>query len=113
MHLHGKVLLVAAVVTAAATATVAPAAVAKEKVKAKVHDRTLTVAGGNQAQTIALRLAAGDPSTLDVVVDGRVAPQDSFKRSRFDRIVVDGGRGDDTLSLGESNGVFTDTQPTT
>src|SRR3954447_6125886 len=112
MHLHGKVLLAAAALTAAATATAAPAAVAKEKVKAKIQDRTLTITGGNAADEIALRLAPGDPTTLEVVAD-RVAGQDSFARSRFDRIVVDAGRGDDTLSIDESNGRFSDTDATT
>src|SRR3954454_3139712 len=112
MHLHGKVLLAASALTAAATATAAPAAVAKEKVKAKIHDRTLTITGSNAADAIALRLAPGDPTTLDVVVD-RIAGQDSFDRSRFDRIEVDGARGDDTLSIDESNGRFTDTDATT
>src|SRR3954469_6325659 len=112
MHLHGKVLLAAAALTAAATATAAPAAVAKEKVKAKIQDRTLTITGGNGADEITLRLAPGDPTMLEVVAD-RVAGQDSFARSRFDRIVVDAGRGDDTLSIDESNGRFTDTQATT
>src|SRR3954454_19691253 len=105
MHLHGKVLLAGAALAAAATATAAPAAVAKEKVKAKIQDRTLTITGGNAADEIALRLAPGPPAPLAVVTD-RVAGQDSSARSRFDRIVVDAGRGEDTLSIDESNGRF-------
>src|SRR3954452_6019253 len=111
MHLHAKALLAAAALTAAATATAAPAAIAKEKVKAKIQDRTLTITGGNAADSIALRLAPGDPTTIDVVAD-RVVGQDSFARSRFDRIVVDAGRGDDALSIDESKGGSTDTQAT-
>src|SRR5205814_3132115 len=103
MHLHGKLLLAVAALTAAATATAAPAAVAKQKVKAKVQDRTLTITGTNAAETIALRLAPGDTTTLDIVAD-RIAGQGSFDRSRFDRLVVDAGRGDDTLSIDQSNG---------
>src|SRR3954468_24502727 len=112
MHLHAKALLAAAALTAAAAATAAPGAIAKEKVKAKIQDRTLTITGGNAADSIALRLAPGDPTTIDVVADRGVG-RDSFPRSRFDRIVVDAGRGDDTLSIAESNGRFTDTQATT
>ena len=37
----------------------------------------------------------------------------SFKRSRFDSIVVDAGGGDDTVKIDESNGAFTDTEATT
>src|SRR4051812_26165777 len=108
MHWQKNVLVViAALAAAATTASTAPGATAKAKLKAKIHDRTLTVTGTNRDETIALRLAAGDTSTLEVVADGRGA--DSFSRARFDRVVVDAGGGADTLSIDESNGVFTDT----
>jgi Ca2+-binding RTX toxin-like protein len=38
---------------------------------------------------------------------------DSFKRDKFDHIVVGSGGGDDTVSIDESNGIFTDTELTT
>src|SRR4051794_19381673 len=84
---------------------------AKDKVKAKVHKGALVVTGNGGADAIALRLAGGDPTTLDVIADGSVI--DSFDRSRFTTIDVQAGGGDDTLRIDESNGVFTDTEDTT
>jgi Ca2+-binding RTX toxin-like protein len=74
---------------------------------------TLQVTGDGSDETIALRLAAGDPTTL-VVDDGNDGTADhTFARSAFNRILVDGAGGNDTLLIDESNGVFTDTDLTT
>src|SRR5919201_2222408 len=111
MRYRRNVLVAAAAVAAAVTATAAPAATAKEKVKAKIHDGTLTVTGTNGDDGIALRLAPGDSSTLEVLVDG--GRSERFKRSKFVRIVVEAGGGDDALTIDESNGAFTNDEATT
>ncbi len=114
MRWHKHILIGAAVVfVAAATAGPTFASAKKDKVKAKVQNGTLTVTGSTGNDVITLRLAAGDPTTLEVEADGKKSEELSFKRSRFDAIVVDAGGGDDTVSIDESNGVFTDTEATT
>jgi Ca2+-binding RTX toxin-like protein len=75
----------------------------------KLRHGTLTVNGTGADDKITLRLAAGDPDTLEV--EGNGASFD-FKRSHVANIVVDGAGGDDTVGIDESNGVFTDTIPT-
>src|SRR3954453_16180620 len=105
-------LAAAAVVAGGATAATSYGAAAKPKdVKAKIHLGVLTVTGTKQDDTIALRLRAGDPSVLELVVDGEAT--DDFKQSQIDRIVVDGAAGDDDIAIDESGGPFTNTEPTT
>ena len=116
--LIGAAVIVAAAVTSAAvfgaTGKSAPhhgLAVAKDnknKVKGKVQQGTLRVAGTNDDESIVLRLR--DPSTLDLVVDGTSI--DDFKRSDFNQIEVGAGGGDDVVAIDESNGAFTDTEAT-
>ena len=114
MRWHKHILIGAAVVfVTAATAGPTFASAKKDKVKAKVQNGTLTVTGSNGDDAITLRLLAGDPTTLEVAVDGKKSEDLSFKRSRFDSIVVDAGGGDDTVTVDESNGAFTDTEATT
>ena len=79
---------------------------------ANVANDTLTIKGSSGADTIVLRLKAGDPNTLEAD-DGIDNTDFSFDRSTFSKIVVDGGGGDDTLRIDRSNGVFTDTESTT
>jgi len=104
----GRVLAVVAVFAAFGLMFTGTAS-AKLKVKSKVHKDTLTVTGTNAAENIVLRLASADPTRVEVVVG---MDTDSFKRDKFDHIVVEAGGGDDTVSIDESNGVFTDTELT-
>jgi Ca2+-binding RTX toxin-like protein len=62
---------------------------------------------------IALFLKPGDPGTLQVDVDGDGAADESFPRAEVMSISVDAGGGNDAVRIDESNGVFTDTIPTT
>ena len=72
----------------------------------------LSIEGTNAADSIALRLKAGDPTILEVVGDnGSVDFQ--FARAKISAINVDAGRGNDLVSVDESNGVFTDSIRTT
>lgn len=81
--------------------------------KAKVHKDTLTVTGTSAAETLALRLRAGDPTTLEIDVGDPGLDSFRFKRSQFDRIVVNAGGGDDVVRIDEVNGAFTDAEATT
>jgi Ca2+-binding RTX toxin-like protein len=80
-------------------------------VTGKIQNGTLTVTGTPAADTITLGLRFGDPNTL--VVDSGSPQVLVFDRGQFDKIDVQAGPGNDTLSINESNGVFTDTEATT
>ena len=73
----------------------------------------LTVAGTNKGDRIALGLQAGQPGILQVDFGDDGSAEFSFERSQIDQIVVDAGNGDDAVRIDESNGVFSDTIPTT
>src|SRR6266540_5662614 len=79
----------------------------------KLKHGVLTIKGSNQSDEIALRLQAGDPSTLQVDVGDDGSADFSFERNRVAKINVDARAGDDQVRVDESNGVFTDTIPTT
>jgi Ca2+-binding RTX toxin-like protein len=79
----------------------------------KLRHGLLSIEGTNAADSITLRLAAGDPSILEVEVGGNHSAEFKFARAKINAISVDAGRGNDTVSVDESNGVFTDTIQTT
>jgi Ca2+-binding RTX toxin-like protein len=79
---------------------------------AEVQDGVLEVAGSSQADAISLRLAPGDPTTLQVDLDSDGTPEFSVARSTFTSIDVRGRAGDDTIRVDQSGGQFTD-QPVT
>jgi predicted lipoprotein with Yx(FWY)xxD motif len=81
--------------------------------RAKLRHGVLTIVGTDAADQIALRLAPGDPGALQVDVGDDGSPNFTFDRNRIAKIAVDGAAGDDTVRIDESNGVFTDTIPTT
>jgi Ca2+-binding RTX toxin-like protein len=115
------VMAAAAAVTAGIMAGAAPAATsayaphpANAKFRApKLANGVLTVKGTNAGETIALRLQAGSPGTLQVDVRDDSTADFSFDRSTITRIVVDAKGGNDVVRIDESNGVFTDTISTT
>ena len=78
------------------------------KVAAKIDGSTLNVKGGSANDTIVLRLKTGDPAVLVVDVPSNPGSTRKFDRSRFDSVLVDGGAGDDTIGVDESNGAFAD-----
>jgi Ca2+-binding RTX toxin-like protein len=73
----------------------------------------LTIDGTEASDKIALRLKAGDPGTLEVDFGDDGSADFSFKRKHIARIAVDAGAGDDLVRIDESNGIFTDSIPTT
>src|SRR5262245_36096693 len=105
--------LVAALTAGLAVTVLAGTASGKDKVKAKVQNDTLEVTGTGADEAIALRLQSGDSTMLEIDVGDDGSADLTFKRDRFDHIVVDAGNGDDTIRIDDVNGAFTDTEATT
>ena len=84
------------------------AAEAAPSVKARIKGLMLTVSGSPAADVIVLRLAAQDPTILEIDGNGDGSADISFERARFSNIEVAGAGGDDTIRIDESAGVFTD-----
>lgn len=101
--------LTAGVVAALAVglATASPAVAAPAGSAWIAHD-TLIVAGSSGSDRIALRLAAGAPGTLEVDFGDDGGAERSFDRSRFSRIAVFAGRGNDQFRVDQVNGAFAD-----
>jgi Ca2+-binding RTX toxin-like protein len=78
-----------------------------------LENGVLTVNGTNASDNIALRLQAGQPGILQVDVGDDGSADFDFARATVARIAVNGGNGDDFVLIDESNGVFTDSIPTT
>jgi Ca2+-binding RTX toxin-like protein len=93
------------------TAGLWPVAEAQAAVTASVSRGTLTVTGSAPGERIALRAASGGRLVVDVGDNG--SANFTFLRSRFSRIVVSGGLGNDRLRIDESRGAFTNTERTT
>ncbi len=83
---------------------------AKGKVKAAIVGDVLTLTGTNGPDVVALRLAPGDSTTLQIDVGDNGRVEASFNRSAFTAIAADLRRGNDRLRVDESNGVFTDSE---
>jgi hypothetical protein len=75
---------------------------------ASVYRDTLTVNTGSGSQSVALRLAAGDPATLEVDVNDDGTAEHSFDRATFSRIKVFLGSGSDRFRVDQVNGAFAD-----
>ena len=68
----------------------------------------MSIEGTNAADSITLRLKAGDPSTLQVDVGDNGSANFNFARDKINAITVDASSGNDLVRVDESNGVFTD-----
>jgi predicted lipoprotein with Yx(FWY)xxD motif len=79
----------------------------------KLAHGILSVEGTVGADRLALRLKAGDPQTLQVDVGDDGSADFSFDRKKIAKIAVRTKNSDDSVRIDESNGVFTDTIPTT
>src|SRR6266516_420653 len=79
----------------------------------KLKHGVLTIEGTDASDRIALRLQAGYPGVLQVDVGDDGSADFSFERDRIAKVTVDGRAGDDLVRIDESNGVFTDSIPTT
>jgi predicted lipoprotein with Yx(FWY)xxD motif len=91
---------------------VSPAGTAVRMQTMKIN-RVLTIVGTPASDKIALRLRAGHADTIQVDFGDDGSADFSVKRKKIAKIVVDGLAGDDLIRIDESNGVFTDTIPTT
>jgi hypothetical protein len=79
----------------------------------KLKQGKLTVSGTRRSDKITLRLQAGDPGILQVDVGDDGSADFSFERSKIAKIVVKARAGADLVRIDESNGLFTDSIPTT
>ena len=82
-------------------------------VVADVSADTLSITGDGAADRLTLRLAPGDPGTLQVDVGADGSVDQAFARASFSRISVRPGAGADEVRIDESNGAFTDAETTT
>lgn len=73
-------------------------------VSASVRHRTLEVRGSSHANAVALRLKAGDPSTVQVDVGNDGSADFSFPRLHLSAINVKMGAGNDSVLIDDSNG---------
>jgi Ca2+-binding RTX toxin-like protein len=80
---------------------------------ARLYDGLLAVEGTNADDRIALRLQAGNPAILQVDLGDDGSAEFSIPRAGVERLSVDGGNGDDSVRIDESNGVFTNAIATT
>jgi Ca2+-binding RTX toxin-like protein len=80
---------------------------------ARLYDGLLAVEGTNADDRLAVRLQAGNPAILQVDLGDDGSAELSFPRAEVERLSVDGGNGDDSVRIDESNGVFTDAIATT
>jgi hypothetical protein len=69
---------------------------------------TLTVVGSSRGESLALRLAAGDPNTLQVDFGDDGSAEKSFDRSTFDTVEVFLRSGNDRFRVDQVNGTFAD-----
>jgi Ca2+-binding RTX toxin-like protein len=100
----------------AALAVPASSSASSEKVdgvKAEIKHGTLEVKGDDQANAVALRLAAGDSSRVQVDAGDNGTPDFSFPRSDIAAIKVKTGDGNDSVRVDDANGAFTVSIPTT
>jgi hypothetical protein len=86
---------------------------ANEIKRPKLRHGLLSVEGSKASDAIALRLRAGDPTTLEVDVGADGSAEFSFDRERVTSIAVDARAGDDLVRINDGNGAFTDSIPTT
>ena len=82
-------------------------------VRAEIQHGTLRVLGSGHADTVALRLAAGDPTHIEVDVGDDGSADFSFPRDHVTAITVRTGDGDDSARVDDANGAFTNSIPTT
>lgn len=75
---------------------------------ARVVNDTLVVTGSARSDRIALRLAPGDPNTMQVDLDDNGTPERSFDRATFSRTLVFLQSGNDRYRFDAVNGNVTD-----
>jgi RTX calcium-binding nonapeptide repeat (4 copies) len=109
--------LIATAIVFAVAALVVPAAAGAKQytahgVWAEIDQGTLQVRGNQRANTVALRLKAGDQTRVEVDVGDDGSADFSFARSDLSAIKIRMGGGSDSARIDDSNGSFTDSIPT-
>jgi Ca2+-binding RTX toxin-like protein len=89
------------------------AAAAGGHVRAKLKHDVLEIRGSRESDSIVLRLAAGDPGTLQLDVGDDGSADFAFARAELKAIEVDARRGNDVVRIDDSGGTFTDAIATT
>jgi len=113
-----RLLWAAAVGAAAVAAALVPAEAAARPqhhpgpAHAKIERGTLLVRGTQANDAIALRLAPGDSTVVQVDLGDDGSADFSFPRAEIKKISLEGRRGDDSLRVDDANGAFTNTIPT-
>jgi Ca2+-binding RTX toxin-like protein len=105
--------LVLAAAAVAAAVLVPGTARAADPITVTIVDGVLSISGDGTANTIALRLLAGDSTHLVIDVGDDGTAEHTLARAGIQTITVDAGDGADTVRINDVNGSFTDTQPTT
>jgi Ca2+-binding RTX toxin-like protein len=110
--------LIATAVVFVVAALVVPAAAGAKQykahgVRAEIKQGTLEVKGNQRANTVALRLKAGDQTRVEVDVGDDGYADFSFARPEVSAIKVRMGGGRDSARIDDANGAFTDSIPTT
>jgi hypothetical protein len=85
----------------------------KHGVNVEVKRGTLRITGNRKANSVTLRLKRRARGILEVDVGRAGRAEFRFRRRAFRRIVVNGGRGSDSLGISEQNGAFTNSERTT
>ena len=85
----------------------------RQGVKAEVKRGTLRITGNRRANKVTLRLKRRGRGVLEVDVRSNGSADFRFRRKAFKRIVMRGGRGNDTLAISERNGGFITAERTT
>jgi RTX calcium-binding nonapeptide repeat (4 copies) len=85
----------------------------KKGVKAEVKRGTLRITGSRKGDAITLRLKRRRRGVLEVDVGRLGRAEFAFRRKAFRRILLRGGRGNDTLRISSQTGSFTGSERTT
>jgi len=114
----GRLLWAAAVGVAAVAAALVPAQASarpqhhSEPARVRLQHGALRVEGAETNDAIALRLAPGDSTVVQVDLGDDGSADFSFPRAEIQQISIDGRGGDDSLRIDDANGAFTNTIPT-
>jgi Ca2+-binding RTX toxin-like protein len=103
----------ALVLTALLAAAHSSASDRVDGVRADLRRGTLEVKGNDQANSVAVRLKAGDPNRVQVDAGDDSSADFEFARSTVGAIKIKMGDGSDSARIDDANGAFTNTIPTT
>jgi hypothetical protein len=83
-----------------------------EPARVRLEHHTLRVQGTEANDAIALRLAAGDPTVVQVDLGDDGSADFSFPRAAIEKIRIETRGGDDRVRIDDTHGAFTDAIPT-